>query len=48
MVHAAAIVSATLLAAASGSVFHPEWPVIATACVVSLVLVGLLADRTQA
>jgi hypothetical protein len=48
MVHAAAIFSTALLAAASGSVFRPEWPVIATACVVSLVLVGVLGDRTQA
>ncbi len=43
IVQATVIFSAALLGAASGSLFHPEWPAIATAGVVALAVMALLA-----
>jgi hypothetical protein len=48
IVHASVIFSAAMLGAASGSLFHPEWPAIATAGVVALALTGLLAHQRHA
>jgi hypothetical protein len=47
VVPATMIFSAAMLGAASESLFRPEWPAIATAGIVALVLVGLLAPRSE-
>jgi hypothetical protein len=48
IVSAAVIFSAAMLGAASGSLFHPEWPAIATAGVVALGVVAVLAHQRHA
>jgi hypothetical protein len=48
IVQAAVIFSAAMLGASSGSLFQPEWPAIATAGVVALSVVTLLAHQRHA
>jgi hypothetical protein len=48
IIQAVVIFSAAMLGAASGSLFRPEWPAIATAGIVALGLVALLAHRRHA
>ncbi|HEY2136523.1 MAG TPA: hypothetical protein VGH49_11570 [Xanthobacteraceae bacterium] len=48
IVQATVIFSTAMLGAASGSLFHPEWPAIATAGVVALALMALLAHQRHA
>ncbi len=48
IVEAAVIFSAAILGAASGSLFNPEWPAIATAGVVALAVMALLAHQRHA
>ena len=45
MVQGTVIFSAAMLGAASGSLFRPEWPAIATAGIVALGLMTLLAHQ---
>jgi hypothetical protein len=48
IIQATVIFAAAMLGAASGSLFRPEWPAIATAGIVALGLVALLAHRRYA
>ena len=48
IVQATVIFSAAMLGAASGSLFRPEWPAIATAGIVALGLMALLAHQRHA
>jgi hypothetical protein len=48
IVQASVIFSAAMLGAASGSLFHPEWPAIATAGAVALTLMAFLAHQRHA
>ena len=48
IVQATVIFSAAMLGAASGSLFRPEWPAIATAGIVALGVMALLAHRRHA
>ena len=48
MAQAAVIFATALLGAASGSLFRPEWPAIATAGIVTLGLMAILAHQRHA
>ena len=48
VVQGTVIFSTTMLGAASGSLFRPEWPAIATAGIVALGLMALLAHQRHA
>jgi hypothetical protein len=48
IVQATVIFSAAMLGAASGSLFRPEWPAIATAGIVALGVTALLAHQRHA
>ncbi len=48
IVEAAVIFAAAVLGAASGSLFDPQWPAIATAGVVALGVMALLACQRHA
>ena len=48
IVQATVIFSAAMLGAASGSLFRPEWPAIATAGIVALGVMALLAHQRHA
>jgi hypothetical protein len=48
LVQAAVIFATAMLGAASGSLFRPEWPAIATAGIVTLGLMALLAHQRHA
>jgi hypothetical protein len=48
IIQAIVIFATAMLGAASGTLFRPEWPAIATAGVVSLAVMVLLAHRRHA
>jgi hypothetical protein len=48
IIQAIVIFATAMLGAASGTLFRPEWPALATAGVVSLAVTALLAHRRLA